>query len=162
MVEEKNIIIIYVDFLLFLGFERHALSYHLIKKVWWCSTTIGVESLPLVFTSNLERGRRHYYVAIDSSWRFVFLMYLRLHPPKHGKLHSCENFHYVNICHFHIGQWTNKFFIPKSNLAHICLVSSLWAKPKNKNYIPKNLRSIFHRMGGEGGQLKLNIGCDEY
>jgi hypothetical protein len=59
--EEKSIIIIYVDFLLFLGFERHAPSHHLIKKVWWCSTTIGVQSLPLVFTSNLERGRRCYY-----------------------------------------------------------------------------------------------------
>ncbi len=27
------------------------------------------------------------------------LMYLRLHPPKHGTLHPCENFHFVNICH---------------------------------------------------------------
>jgi hypothetical protein len=53
---EKNIIIIYVDFLLLLGFERHASSYHPTKKVWWCSTTSRVGSLPLVFASNLERG----------------------------------------------------------------------------------------------------------
>jgi hypothetical protein len=32
------------------------------------------------------------------------LMYLKLHPPKHRKLHPCENFHSMNTCHLHIGQ----------------------------------------------------------
>jgi hypothetical protein len=32
------------------------------------------------------------------------LVYLRLHPPKHGKLHPYENFHFVNTCHLHIDQ----------------------------------------------------------
>jgi len=41
------------------------------------------------------------------------LMYLGLHPPKHEKLHPCENFHYVNIYHLHIGQWMKQNFIPK-------------------------------------------------
>jgi hypothetical protein len=41
------------------------------------------------------------------------LMYLWLRPPKNGKLHPCENFHTVNTCHLHIGQWVSKFFIPK-------------------------------------------------
>jgi hypothetical protein len=31
-------------------------------------------------------------------------MYLGLHPPKHEKLHPCENFHSVNICQLHIDQ----------------------------------------------------------
>jgi hypothetical protein len=35
---------------------------------------------------------------------FENLMYLGLHPPKHEKLHTCENFHFVDTCHFHIGQ----------------------------------------------------------
>jgi hypothetical protein len=30
------------------------------------------------------------------------LMYLGLHLPKHGKLHPCEKFHSMNICHLHI------------------------------------------------------------
>jgi hypothetical protein len=42
---------------------------------------------------------------------FNNLMYLRLHPPKHGKLHPCEKFHFMNTCHL---QWVNKIFIPKS------------------------------------------------
>lgn len=58
---EKSIVIICVDFLLFLGLERHAGSYHLTNKVWWCSTTTGVQSLALAFASNLERGRRRCY-----------------------------------------------------------------------------------------------------
>jgi hypothetical protein len=32
------------------------------------------------------------------------LIYLGLHPPKHKKLYPCENFHFVNTCHLHIGQ----------------------------------------------------------
>jgi hypothetical protein len=32
------------------------------------------------------------------------LMYLQLGPPKHEKLHACEHFHYVNICHLHTDQ----------------------------------------------------------
>jgi hypothetical protein len=32
------------------------------------------------------------------------IMYLGLHPPKHGKLHPCEIFYFVNTCHLHIGQ----------------------------------------------------------
>jgi hypothetical protein len=32
------------------------------------------------------------------------LMYLELHPPKHGKLHPCEKFHFVNTYHLYIGQ----------------------------------------------------------
>jgi hypothetical protein len=32
------------------------------------------------------------------------LKYLGLHPPKHGKLHPWENFHFVNTCHFRFGQ----------------------------------------------------------
>jgi hypothetical protein len=47
-------------------------------------------------------------------------MYLRLHPPKHGKLHPYENFHYVNTCHLHIGQWVSKFLSPSPNLAQMC------------------------------------------
>ncbi len=30
------------------------------------------------------------------------LMYVWLHPPKHGKIHPCENFHFVNTCHLHM------------------------------------------------------------
>jgi hypothetical protein len=59
------------------------------------------------------------------------LMYLGLHPPKHGKLHPCENFHYVNICHLHIGQWGEPKFYPQIQILHKCIVSSLWAKPIN-------------------------------
>jgi hypothetical protein len=50
-----------------------------------------------------------YYVQLPKN-----LMYLRLHPPKHGKLHPCENFHYVNTCHLHIGERVRQNFIPKS------------------------------------------------
>jgi hypothetical protein len=32
------------------------------------------------------------------------LTYLGLHPPKHEKLHPCENFHFVNPWHLLIGQ----------------------------------------------------------
>ncbi len=42
------------------------------------------------------------------------LMYLWLHPPKHEKIHPFEKFHFVNTCHFHIGQWVSQKFIPKS------------------------------------------------
>jgi len=42
------------------------------------------------------------------------LMYLGLHPPKHGKLYPFENFHYVNNCHLQIGQWVSQNFIPES------------------------------------------------
>jgi hypothetical protein len=41
------------------------------------------------------------------------LMYLGLHPPKHKKLHPCENFHFVNNCHLLIGQRLSKNIIPK-------------------------------------------------
>jgi len=38
-------------------------------------------------------------------WGFIKnLMYLGLHPLKHGKLHPCDFFHYVNTCHLHIDQ----------------------------------------------------------
>jgi hypothetical protein len=38
-------------------------------------------------------------------WGFIKnLMYLGLHPPKHGKLHPCDFFHFVNTCHLHIDQ----------------------------------------------------------
>jgi hypothetical protein len=39
---------------------------------------------------------------------------LWLHPPKHEKIHPFEKFHFVNTCHFHIGQWVSQKFIPKS------------------------------------------------
>ncbi len=42
------------------------------------------------------------------------LMYLGLHPPKHGKTHPCENFDFMNTCHLHIGQRVSQNFIPKS------------------------------------------------
>jgi hypothetical protein len=32
------------------------------------------------------------------------LIYLELHPPKHEKLHSCENVHRMKICYLHIDQ----------------------------------------------------------
>ncbi len=42
------------------------------------------------------------------------LMYLRLHPSKHGTLHPCQKFNYVNTCHIHIQQWVSQNFILKS------------------------------------------------
>jgi hypothetical protein len=29
-------------------------------------------------------------------------------------IQKMENFHSMNICYLHIGQWLSKFFIPKS------------------------------------------------
>jgi hypothetical protein len=37
-------------------------------------------------------------------WGTIMGIYLGLHPPKHGKLHPYKKFHFVNTCHFHIGQ----------------------------------------------------------
>jgi hypothetical protein len=48
---------------------------------------------------------------------FENLMYLGLHPPKHGKLHSCENICSMSICHFHIGQAI--FLSPSPNPTHM-------------------------------------------
>ncbi len=49
-----------------------------------------------------------------SGLQYTILMYLKLHPPKHEKLHPYEKFHFVNTWHLHIGQWVSKFFILKS------------------------------------------------
>jgi hypothetical protein len=42
-----------------------------------------------------------------------FIIYWCIHP-KHEKLHPSKNFHFVNICHLHIGQRVNQNFILKS------------------------------------------------
>jgi hypothetical protein len=51
------------------------------------------------------------------------LMYLRLHPPKHEKLHPSKIFHSMNICHLHIDQYEPKFY-PQVQILHKCVVSS--------------------------------------
>jgi hypothetical protein len=57
-------------------------------------------------------------------------IYSCIHP-KHEKLHPSENFHSMNICHLHIGQWEPKFY-PQVQILHICVVSSLWVELKTK------------------------------
>ncbi len=73
--EENIIIIIYADFLLVLSFEKHVPTYYWTNKVWWCSITTGVESLPLVFTSTLERGKRCYYYCCKLLMAICFLLH---------------------------------------------------------------------------------------
>ncbi len=111
---EKNIIIIYVDFFLFLGFERHAPSYHLTKKVWWCSTTIKVKSLPLVFTSNLERGRRCYYCCYQLFMAICIPNVLKVTSTQTWKITSMWKFSFYE--HLSSPHWSmsEQFFIPKS------------------------------------------------
>jgi hypothetical protein len=64
---DKNVIIIYVDFFLLLGFERHAPSYHLIKKVWWCSTTTRLSPCPLFLLPTWKEEENATTAATDSS-----------------------------------------------------------------------------------------------
>jgi len=75
---------------------------------------LGLSPYPLFSLPTWKEEENATTATINSSWWFVFLMYLKLHPPKHIKLHPCEKNHSMNTCHLHIGQWMNQNFIPKS------------------------------------------------
>jgi hypothetical protein len=51
------------------------------------------------------------------------LKHLRLHPPKHEKLHPFKKIHSMNICQLHIDQYEPKFY-PQVQTLHICIVFS--------------------------------------
>jgi hypothetical protein len=76
------------------------------------------------------------------------LMYLGLHPPKHGKLYPCEKFHCVNTCHLHIGQWVNQNFIPESNSCTMHGFSPMvWANKHMQSYVNNRWTWTFIRIG---------------
>jgi hypothetical protein len=113
-------------------FERHALSYHLTKKVWWCSTTIGVESLPFVFTSNLERGTKCYYYYYQLLMAIYIPNVLKVTSTQTWKITSMWKFSFYEHLSFPHWSMSEPKFYPQFQILHRCIVSSLCAEPIKK------------------------------
>jgi hypothetical protein len=84
------------------------------------------------------------------------LMYLKLHPPEHWKLHPCEKFHLWTLVIPHWPMNEPKFY-PQIQILHICVVSFLWAELINAKTLMSRCNKCWN-ISTKGCKLVSQIG----